>query len=270
MIHILRFRVLFGFALLLAGCAQQEFLPAGTANGAWTPVMRESDAGTFVQVPAGCFVMGSMAGERDESPLHRVCVRAFWIGQTEVTNTQYAECVAAQECTPPQDRVAFDDPAKADHPVVSITWEQADIYARWRGGRLPTEAEWEYAARGTEGWPYPWGTDAADCDRANIQGCVGDTRPVGLIGELRSASWVGALDMAGNVWEWVADWYNAGAYVSLADGVINPTGPGEGTLRVQRGGSWQADATRARATFRNRHAPNYYGNDQGFRIVMQF
>ena len=209
MIHILRFRVLFGFALLLAGCAQQEFLPAGTANGAWTPVMRESDAGTFVQVPAGCFVMGSMAGERDESPLHRVCVRAFWIGQTEVTNTQYAECVAAQECTPPQDRVAFDDPAKADHPVVSITWEQADIYARWRGGRLPTEAEWEYACRAglAASAPQPLAEYAWFKDNSGDQ-----THPVG---KKKPNPW-GLYDMLGNAWELCLEPYAPPAFGPVA------------------------------------------------------
>ncbi len=252
----------------LAACSGPQFLAAGSRNAAWVPVVRDFEGVPMAYVPAGCFQMGSREGEREESPVRRVCLNGFWIGQTEVTNAQYAACVEAGACTPPADRTYFDSPAHAEHPVVFVSWDQAEDYARWRGGRLPTEAQWEYAARGPEGHRYPWGSGDPTCEKANLNACAQGTLPVGSGQRAEGASWVGALDMAGNVWEWVDGWYDDGYYVLLEDGALDPPGPGEGRLRVLRGGAWNTEPYQARAAFRSRHSPRFYAADRGFRIVL--
>ncbi|MBN1200345.1 MAG: SUMF1/EgtB/PvdO family nonheme iron enzyme [Anaerolineae bacterium] len=237
-------------------------------DGDWTPVVETINGLPMVRVPAGCFVMGSHGVQGDEQPAHEACLSEFWIGQTEVTNAQYKACVDDGSCTPPGDRTYYDDPAYADHPVVYVDWEQASMFAAWVGGTLPTEAQWEYAACGPEGWTYPWGNDQPTCERANFLDCEGGTAPVGPDQRTAGASWVGALDMAGNVWEWVADWYNADYYAALDEGVLDPAGPTSGTYRVLRGGSWYDTLTfNFRATFRNWNVPQDGVNHFGFRCA---
>jgi formylglycine-generating enzyme required for sulfatase activity len=185
---------------------------AGESNAAWTPVLQEKNGLPVVSVPAGCFTMGSTSGEGDEVPVHDTCLDGYWIGQTEVTNAQYRACVDAEVCVPPGDRTWFDDPIYADYPVLYVTWDDAAAYAAWVGGNLPTEAQWEYAARGPEAWTYPWGNGFdgtrlnfcdTNCDQewrsSDYNDGFAQTSPVGSLGG--GASWVGALDMAGNVWE---------------------------------------------------------------------
>jgi len=230
-------------------------------------------------VPAGCLMMGSTGGDPDEQPVHRVCLRAFWIGQTEVTNAQYRACVEAGGCTPPADRSGYDSPAQAGYPVADVSWEQAAAYARWFGGSLPTEAQWEYAARGPEGWLFPWGP-AFDGSRLNFcdQPCSVAWRDetawdgyAGLapVGTYRGgASWVGALDLAGNAWEWTADWYGETYYATLPDGAWDPSGPPAGTLRVLRGGSWFNDWRSVRASYRGWLDPEYLHPSLGFRVAL--
>jgi iron(II)-dependent oxidoreductase len=142
-------------------------IPAG-GEVAWTPITKGLDGAIFVFVPAGCFMMGSDDANAydDEQPVHEVCLSAYWIGQTEVTNAQYKACVDADVCAPPAETDVrgtrcpdWEDASLADHPVVCVDWDQADAYARWVGGDLPTEAQWEYAARGPAGNTYPWGND---------------------------------------------------------------------------------------------------------------
>jgi formylglycine-generating enzyme required for sulfatase activity len=227
---------------------------------------RPADGMVMVYVPAGEFQMGSADGASEEQPVHTVALDGFWIDQTEVTNAQYARCVAAGVCEPPTNngsntRSYYDNPAYADYPVIWVPWEHAAAYAEWVGGRLPTEAEWEYAARGPEGSVYPWGTQAPDCTLANFGVCEGDTTLVGS--HPAGASWVGALDMAGNVWEWTADWhtpYSAGRQE-------NPTGPTTGENRVVRGGAWDSNAEHVRAAHRWGY-PYYCDNSLGFRVVV--
>lgn len=212
-----------------------------------------------VQVPEGCFPMGDGATE--------ICLSAFWIGQTEVTNAQYALCVEDGACPEPSDRTYFDDPAYADAPVVYVSWNAAQAYAEWVGGALPTEAQWEYAARGAAGSLYPWGEDAPICELANMEGC-GGLQPVGAGVRSSGASWTGALDLAGSVWEWTADWADDTYYASLEDGALDPPGPAEGTLRVVRGGSWSDPAPLMAATSRAHRNPQDGYATVGFRVVL--
>jgi WD40 repeat protein len=215
--------------------------PAASLGDTWP---RPADGMVMVYVPAGEFEMGSTEG--DEQPVHTVALDSFWIDRTEVTNVQYARCVTAGACGLPLEFGSrYSNRTYADYPVTGVGWYQAEAYCAWAGARLPTEAEWEYAARGPEGRMYPWGDSAPDCGKANYGGCVGDTTAVGSYPA--GASWCGALDLAGNVWEWVADWY--GAYPSGRQ--VNPTGPSSGEYRILRGGAWADGQNDARSAYRN-------------------
>lgn len=251
-----------------------DLFAAGSRNADWRPVVEEMNGVPMVYVPAGCFMMGSADGGDDESPMHEVCLSTYWIGQTEVTNAHYKACVDAGICDPPAEREYFDDLTYADHPVVHVDWDNANAYAQWSlDGSLPTEAQWEYAARGPEGWTYPWGDGMPTCQRANTHECGLDekTAPVGPDQRPMGASWVGALDMAGNVWEWVADWYSERYYGTLEEGsVLDPSGPASGYSRAVRGGSWRDKRTFVRAAYRSRNTPDLPGSrpySRGFRVV---
>ena len=197
-----------------------------------------------VYIPAGSFRMGGMDARSgpDEVPAHEVTLDAFWIDQLEVTNAMYLACLQSGPCSPPQDLKSsrrtdyFMNPEFKDYPVVYVTWGQAKAYCEWQGGRLPTEAEWERAARGDDWRTFPWGEDKADGLRANFAMIVGDTSRVGTYP--LGASPFGVLDMAGNVAEWTNDYYSAVYYPSQTD-FLNPPGP-ESSIslrRVVRGGS---------------------------------
>jgi formylglycine-generating enzyme required for sulfatase activity len=233
--------------------------------------IRPADGMVMVYVPAGEFEMGSTEGDDDEQPVHTVALDGFWIDQTEVTNAQYRRCVQAGDCSPPTDggsrtRVSYYGTSNYEnYPAIYVTWNRAAEYCAWAGGRLPTEAEWEYAARGPEGYTYPWGDGAPDCSKANYWGqdggCVGDTTAAGSYPA--GASWCGALDMAGNVWEWVADRY--GDYPSERQ--VNPTGPSSGEHRVLRGGSWNHNQSDVRCASRSDPPRGDYFGRIGFRCA---
>ena len=229
--------------------------------------IRPADGATMVYVPGGTFQMGSTQAEidaafalcelyrgvgqcrrplfEDEAPAHSVTLDAFWIDRTEVTNAQYTCCVEAGGCRPAGcvGEFPIDAPAK---PVGCVTWPDAQSYCQWAGARLPTEAEWEYAARGPEGATFPWGDDF-DPSRLNYCdiNCTykwhdmsfddGHNWPAPVGSYEAGVSWCGAQDMAGNAWEWVADRYDAAYYASSP--ASNPQGPDSGTDRVIRGGS---------------------------------
>ena len=225
--------------------------PPVTAAALPTSDTSSGAIGEMVEVPAGIFEMGCdpehNAGEdcSGDATLHQVTLDAYWIDKYEVTNASYARCVAAGGCTPPYKNSSatrsayYGNQSFASYPVIYVDWNQANAYCTWVGKRLPTEAEWEKAARGPVfPYRYPWGDEAPDCRMANFggtKGCVGDTSAVGSYPD--GASPYGALDMLGNVWEWVADWWQGGYYAYAS--TKNPLGPVTGGYKVFRGADWQ-------------------------------
>ncbi|MBM4427952.1 MAG: formylglycine-generating enzyme family protein [Chloroflexi bacterium] len=199
-----------------------------------------------VYVPDGTFRMGGMDADVkvDEQPAHNVTMKGFWIDKLEVTNGMYTLCVQAGACEPPQRFASqtrdsyFNNPEFDAYPVVYVTWLQAETYCKWAGRRLPTEAEWEYAARGTDYRTYPWGDTRPDSSFGNFNYYVGDTTQVGSFPA--GASPFGVLDMSGNVAEWVADYFDSKYYEKGV--TVNPPGPGARSTyfnRVVRGGTFQ-------------------------------
>jgi len=221
-------------------------------------------AGDMVSVPAGDFTMGCGGTDTqcrdDEKPSHVVTLVAFEIDRTEVTQDQYAACVQAKACAPPS--CAWDC-TTTDSPAGCVAWPEAKNYCAWAGKRLPTEAEWEKAARGTDGRLYPWGNDAPDCTHANMASCGAHAEPVGMLPA--GASPYGALDMAGNVVEMVADWYDVGFYqVSPQD---NPTGPATGNRYGGRGGGYKSEPAWQRASSRDWYDLTDASEPLGFRCA---
>ena len=249
--------------------------PGPSLGDTWT---RPADGMEMVFVPAGEFSMGSDEGDDDEKPVHDVYLDAYWIDRTEVTNAQYRAFVEETGHRTPTEcdwgEPTYGQGGMESHPVVCVSWEDATAYCQWAGGRLPTEAEWEKAARGTDGREYPWGDTFdgtklnycdANCELEHKDTGFDDgyvrTAPVGSFPE--GVSPYGVLDLAGNVWEWVADWFAADYYGGSPE--RNPTGPEAGDFRVARGGSWNHDSLGGRSALRFRDDPDLRFDEVGFR-----
>lgn len=213
----------------------------------------------------------------DKVPAHYVSLDAYYIDKFEITNAQYANCVNEGECTRPYLISMYESPQYTEHPVVLINWYAANTYCKWRGARLPSEAEWEKAARGTDGRYYPWGKhfngDLTNfCDRSctkyysnqDYDDGYGSIAPVGSYPD--GASPYGVLDMAGNVGEWVADWYDNNYYVDSPK--ENPHGPSSGSSRGVRGGSYYSDDIGVSVTSRSSYGPDFKTVYYGFRCAM--
>lgn len=233
------------------------------------------DGAKMVFIPEGEFLMGSPDGEgRDDNrPQHKVYLDACYIYKYEVTSGQFERFVRETGYQPQVGFRRYATAERENHPVVEVTWNDAEAYCRWAGGRLPTEAEWEKAARGTDGRKYPWGDrwDGSKCNWFKSPRFIGmadmcegrGTLPAGTFPE--GASPYGCMDMAGNAWEWCLDWYDAEYYRA---GVIkNPTGPSSGEFRVVRGGSWFDDnSSILRCPVRVGIHPDAWDDNYGFRV----
>jgi eukaryotic-like serine/threonine-protein kinase len=273
--------------------------PSSTPNGLFA--ITDNYGVPMVLVPAGSFEMGGDIDQalaecqklyiggncertwfEDEEPIHNVMLDDYYIDKYEVTNSRYAECVNAGVCDQPDFRDSytrdsyFGDSRYDQYPVIYMSWSNANTYCKWRGARLPTEAEWEKAARGIDGRLYPWGSKfigellnfcdkKCEFDYANKSYDDGysDTAPVGSYPD--GASPYGALDMVGNVWEWVADWYDEDYYAYSPH--ENPIGPAAGEYRVVRGGSWCYSGYYAHSSFRGRREPDRAMYFNGFRCA---
>lgn len=271
--------------LLCCGCGGDAPLDSGP-DGAGGVFLSRTPAGavdTMLAVPAGDFLMGTNRGFDPEGPAHVVFLDAYYIDKYEVTNAHYRAFVQDTGSPAPP---GMEDPLFSGdrQPVVGVTWAEADAYCRWRGGRLPTEAQWEKAARGTDARTYPWGEQApggdyavmdlgGPCGRSSwtsppsgpVPGEFCHTMPVGS--RPRGASPYGLLDMAGNAWEWCRDWYDDAYYSRSPD--RNPTGPDGGEFRVVRGSSWHHLPHYLQTSARFRFSPGQQGNFIGFRCVQE-
>ena len=236
--------------------------------GIGSTMISEKDGMVMVYVPAGEFIMGSNDGGGDERPEHQIYLNAFWIDQTEVTNLMYSICVNVNSCSPPiisssHTHIKYFGNSEFNHyPVIYINWTQARNYCIWAGRELPTEAQWEKAARGTDGRLYPWGNWKPSPALLNYDVKTGDVIEVGTY--VNSASVYGVLDMAGNVWEWVSSSYWPYPY-DENDGREDLS---VDSLRVLRGGSWGSVDDNVRTSDRNRFYSEKALGSLGFRCAM--
>jgi formylglycine-generating enzyme required for sulfatase activity len=233
---------------------------SSASSGTGTLQVSEVDWMAMVYIPAGPFEMGSIRFD-DEKPVHKVTLKAYWIDQTEVTLRQFKTFENAQN---------YESKACGDgdnYPVACVTWYDAQAYCQWAGRRLPTEAEWEKAARGgLVGVQYPWGNGSPSCipkaqNGAQYDACDGQTVPVKTF----DVNGFGLYDMAGNVWEWVADWYQNDYYTNSPS--HNPPGPEVGKNRVLRGGGWSYNGNYLRVAYRHGEVPEYASSNIGFRCA---
>jgi formylglycine-generating enzyme len=271
------------FALGVAACSTTKGVSAVPPDAAPVDAAAEIVAGGLVAVPAGTFMMGCNEAvdtrcNDDEKPAHAVTISAFSLDKLETTEREYDECVRAGGCAAP---TANADPVgHADYPVSFVTWEDATAYCAWRGKRLPTEAEWEWAARGADGRLYPWGNEPPTCARASFSSTAApnsadpagacrsttDAVKVDLAGSHPGApSATGALDMGGNLWEWVSDFYDAAYYATSP--AVDPKGPPSAPQHAKRGGSWQDAPDRLRSSRRWTHPNGSGAEDIGFRCA---
>jgi formylglycine-generating enzyme required for sulfatase activity len=243
----------------------------GIYRAAHPLVVNEKEGSVLVEVPAGEFEMGD--GKKGDCPKHRVYLDRYWIGIYCVSNRQYERFVRETGHRAPG-KADYGNPAwqngrcpegKLDHPVVCVSWEDAVAYAKWAGCSLPSEAQWEKAARGPRGLIYPWGDewDEKECrndrNKGSEQTSVVWGYPMGCSGH-------GTYNQSGNVWEWCADWWDEGYHAKGP--TKNPKGPETGSYRVYRGGSWwNDDPSYFRGAYRGRNVPSDRDDGLGFRLV---
>jgi len=265
---------------ILSGCSISETGTAHTPSNTTQEMARPRDGMQMVFVAGGSFTLSEQ--DKGNAGSHSVTLDSYWIDQTEVTNEQYSLCVEDGSCRAPTvcawGDPTYEDESYKDHPVICVTRAMAIAYCDWVGGRLPTEAEWDFAARGPVRTVYPWGNGFdparlnfcdASCAHTDAQyhgynDGYAKTSPAGSYPE--GASWCSTLDMAGNVWEWVSDWY--GPYTR--EDQINPTGPGSGIEGVIRGGSWYDTPDFNRSDHRHPYDPQDHNHLIGFRCVMPY
>ena len=222
---------------------------------------------SMVLVPAGEFTMGSSTGDADERPVRQVYVDAFYMDKHQMSVGKYGTFLEATSHEAPEDWDIMDKPVHQKRPVINVDWADADAYCKWAGKRLPTEAEWEKSARGTDGRIYPWGNELPTDFRANMKKEIWNNHvvltPVGMFEAGKSP--YGIYDMAGNVWEWVSDWYDQDYYKTGS--LRNPTGPPKGDYKVVRGGSWGSSPKDLRSSDRESRLPSFGGLGTGFRCA---
>jgi formylglycine-generating enzyme required for sulfatase activity len=229
--------------------------------------MTKHHARSMAMVPAGEFTMGSATGDADEQPVHKVYVDVFSMDIHQLSVAQYSRFLEATHHDIPPEWSLMNRPQHQSRPVANVDWADADAYCKWAGKRLPTEAEWEKAARGTDGRTYPWGNEPPTKFHATSGKEIWSSHtapsPVGTLEEGKSP--YGIYDMAGNVWEWVSDWYDPDYYQTSPS--QNPTGPPTGGHKVVRGGSWGSGPKDLRSSDREVHVPSFRGYGTGFRCA---
>ena len=221
------------------------------------------DGTILVAVPGGTFIMGYNG---EDNPIHDVTVGDFWIYSTKVTNSQYGLCVATGKCSLPDEKnnPLFGDASRINYPATGVNYEQASQYCSFVHGSLPTEAQWEKAARGPDGNIFPWGDAAPACDLSNFLSCMGKITPINEYTD--GVSYYSAFDMAGNTREWVADWYNPSYYTQSP--VEDPLGPELGVKRSVRGSSFQDGTDSSVSAHRFSLNPADNLSDLGFRCIV--
>ncbi len=247
---------------LVSRNAKDGLIPIGANPEGSEEFWRTSDGAVLVKIPAGEFLMGSPEGEgeQNEQPQHTVHVSTYLIDKTEVTWRQYLKYTEDTGVSPPPDPIWG---VNADYAISFVLWDEGRAFCEWTGGRLPTEAEWEKAARGIDGRNYPWG-DNWDATRCNsIAGGLHQPEPVGY--NRSCSSPYGVLDMAGGVQEWTADRYGKNYYSESPE--VNPTGPETGRMRTMRGGGWMSQPTWIRTAYRASRSPTSRNMDHGFRCA---
>jgi formylglycine-generating enzyme required for sulfatase activity len=264
------------FSVLLSGCGGDGNGSGGGTgatngvggSGAQVSCQSSGATGEMVAVAAGPFLMGCNSAtdnqcKPEEQPGRTVTLKAFQIDKFEVTQDQYTACIDAGACDNPTCEWNCD---QMQLPATCVTWPAAKKFCAWAGKRLPTEAEWEKAARGTDGRKYPWGSEEPTCQRANMIGCIEGPSAVGAYASGASPS--GALDMGGNMVEMVSDWYDENYYQSAP--TTDPQGPAtppSGTRYTGRGGGWKSEADWLRASVRDWYVPTDAGKSLGFRCA---
>jgi formylglycine-generating enzyme required for sulfatase activity len=260
------------------GCAEKRAIVKMKAEG------DKSSLNNMVSVPSGIFIMGSDKGAPYEGPPRKVYLDGYYIDRYEATNALYQKFVNdggyenpkywSQEGWDWKENGRISYPGfwlgkeysksqfgweyhKPDQPVAGVSWYEADAFCRWAGKRLPTEAEWEKAARGEDGRTYPWGEDPPDCSYANYAGCLQNPAPVGSSEKGKSP--YGLYDMAGNVWEWVSDWFTEDYFKEDREKevLVNPKGPEKGSVKTRKGGAWYYEERNIRTYTRWRNPPEY-------------